>query len=125
MLPTVLIVDDDIASCYAMTRALTGEGFQVLAYEDALTAWAAISDPTARYDLLLTDVKFPPGQPHGIALARHSRIVRPGAPVMFMTAYPDAQELAGEDGATFLKPVNLPALVEAIRGALPEARPQP
>jgi CheY-like chemotaxis protein len=107
----VIVVEDDVAFCYAVGRALEQAGYEVETHAGSTEAWPFVG-ALARFDLLLTDLMFPRGQPSGIALARSARYHHPRLAIIYMTAYPQAAEQAQvEDGTLFVKPVDLDALI--------------
>lgn len=112
---TVLWVEDDEPFRYAVVQQLEAEGFRILAVPDSLSALAELQRPQ-RIDLLLADIRMPPGQPHGLALGRMARLRRPGLPLIFLTAYDDLAEAAEAMPAKVLhKPVEVSELAQAIR----------
>jgi DNA-binding NtrC family response regulator len=107
----VIVVEDDAAFCYAVSKALERAGYEVEPHVRSTEAWPFIGT-TATVDLLLTDLTFPRGQPNGIALARNARLHHPRLAVIYMTAHPDAADHAKvEGGFVFQKPVELDALI--------------
>jgi CheY-like chemotaxis protein len=82
----VFLVEDDLAYLYAARRVLEGLGHLVTSHANSVDAWDAITSG-ASIDLLLVDLRFPPGQPNGVALAHHARMKKLGVPVVFMTAH--------------------------------------
>ncbi len=66
--------------------------------------------------LLVVDIKLPAGTPQGTSVALMTRNHRPGLPIIFVTGYPELAELNdSETGPTILKPIDLQALVGAVR----------
>jgi signal transduction histidine kinase len=62
-LGSILVVDDDPAKRYIVSRVLRGAGFEIVEAEDATSALAlARSNP----DLLILDVKLPDGSGHDV-----------------------------------------------------------
>jgi DNA-binding response OmpR family regulator len=114
---TILMVEDDPGFAEALDRGLRAARFDVVAASDSLAALRLL-DSDQRVDMLLTDIKMPEGQPHGIALSLMARRQRPSLPVIFMSGYPDLIRDAGLDETVFAKPFNLAILVEAIRQRL-------
>jgi DNA-binding NtrC family response regulator len=107
----VIVVEDDAPFCYALGKALQQAGYEVESYISSTGAWPFVG-ASARFDLLLTDLKFPQGQPSGVALARSALYHHPGLPIIYMTAFPQAAEQASsEDGVVFTKPIDLEALI--------------
>jgi CheY-like chemotaxis protein len=119
---TILMVEDDPAFADALDRGLRAARFDVVAVTDSLEAlrWLETDRPV---DMLLTDIKMPVGQPHGIALSLMARRHRPSLPVIFMSGYPDLIKDAGLDETVFAKPFNLAVLVDAIRQRLQTSPP--
>lgn len=94
---SVLVVDDNEAYCDALAGELAAHGY---AAHTAGSAWEALRllDRTdMRIDVLVSDIKMPPGQPHGFSIARMARHKRHGIRIIYLTAYPDLAE--GDDGA--------------------------
>jgi CheY-like chemotaxis protein len=117
----VIVVEDDAALCYAVARSLQQAGYEVESHLGSTEAWPFVG-ASAKFDVLLTDLVFPRGQPSGIALARSARYHHPGLAVIFATAYPPAADQAKvEDGIVLLKPVDLDALVRKIDEMLASA----
>jgi DNA-binding NtrC family response regulator len=110
----IVVVEDDPSFCYAVRRVLEQAGYAVESFAAASDAWLIVG-ASGEFDLLLTDLVFPKGQPNGIALARSARYHHPGVPVIYMTAYPwGAEQARAEEGPVFEKPVDLHALLEKI-----------
>jgi len=110
----VVVVEDDAAFRYAVSKALEQAGFEVESHEGPTAAWPSVG-AAARVDVLVTDLLFPKGQPSGVALARSALYHHPGLPVIYMTAFADAAEQAAdEDGVVLTKPVDLGELVRKI-----------
>src|SRR3954447_1026345 len=84
----ILLTEDDLQSLYATQRTLEQAGYEVTPYSSSALAWDAIRDGPS-FDLLLTDIRFPSGETHGVALARHLRSRWRDIPVIFMTGYPE------------------------------------
>ncbi len=110
----VIVVEDDPAFSYAVGKTLEQAGYEVETHADPTAAWTAVG-AAAHFDLLLTDLMFPPGHPSGIALARSARYHHPRLAIIFMTAYPDAAGQAEmEDGIVLRKPIDLNALIQRV-----------
>jgi DNA-binding NtrC family response regulator len=110
----VVVVKDDAAFCYAVAKILENAGYEVESYNGSIQAWPFVG-ASGRFDLLLTDLVFPKGQPNGIALARSAKYHHPKLPVIYMTAYPwGADQAQAERGPVLVKPIELQALVQQI-----------
>ena len=120
----VIVVEDDAAFCYAVGKALEQAGYEVETHAGSTEAWPFVG-PSARFDLLLTDLMLPRGQPSGIALARSARYHHPRLAIIYMTAYPDAAEQAKvEDGIVLVKPIDLDALILKVGELLASGAPK-
>ena len=80
----VVVVEDDAPFCYAVRKALEQAGYAVESYAGSTEAWSVVG-ASGTFDLLLTDLIFPKGQPNGIALARSALYHHPQLPVIYMT----------------------------------------
>lgn len=115
---TLLVVDDEEAIRNALTRFLTGQGYEVLT---AATGEEAL-DATRRYKLacLLLDVRLPDA--NGVDLVSSLLELEPDAAILMLTAVNDAASatLCMQRGAMdyLTKPVDLPDLARAIQRAL-------
>jgi CheY-like chemotaxis protein len=113
----IILVEDDLESLYATQRTLERAGYTVMAYGHASQAWDVVR--TVTFDLLLTDIRFPDGEPHGLALARHLRVLRSDIPIIFMTGYSDlTKEIPESLGPVLVKPVPRETLLTAVHNAL-------
>lgn len=116
----VLVAEDEDAVRTFVTMALQQAGLDVTAAPDGRAALDLFAADPHRYDLILTDVTMP----HllGTELAAGARAVRPGVPVLFMSAFPGGAgrtRAALPEGATLLeKPFSVAALAEAVNRAL-------
>jgi two-component system NtrC family response regulator len=115
----ILIVDDDPSIRYMLSRVLLDEG-----YETAAAAYGRAGLEIAaaqRVDLVLLDLKMP-GM-NGQETVEELALLRPGLPVIIMTAYSSQKAgipLAGVS-ALLQKPLDFPVLLEAIRRLLATA----
>jgi CheY-like chemotaxis protein len=114
-----LIVDDDPSIRYMLSRVLLDEGYQTLAAANGREALKAVADQDV--DLVLLDLKMP--GLNGQETLQELAVLRPGLPVIIMTAYPGHQgkgPLAGIS-ALLQKPLDFPMLLEAIKKLLAQA----
>jgi CheY-like chemotaxis protein len=114
---TILLVEDEEASRYVATRELQAAGHRVIAVEGSMLALdiAAVE----KIDLLVTDVRLPPGQPHGLALGAMLRNRLPHLPVVYVTGFPELVDGEAHDFCRILpKPVAAGALVAAAKEML-------
>ena len=70
-------------------------------------------------ETLVTRVRFAPGRPNGVTLARLARIKRPGIKVLF-TALPEFQKYTEGLGDFMALPVSAADVVQAVRRLLAE-----
>jgi CheY-like chemotaxis protein len=116
---TILFVEDDPASGYAITRVLERAGYLVVHAPDYRDALARLDAPEP-IDLLLTDIRLPAGTPHGFALGRMARMRRREIRVLYLTGVVDLpeNELANALGRVLRKPIEPEALLREIDQAL-------
>jgi len=107
---TILVVEDDTAFAYAVSRTLLRAGFAVLSAPDGPRAIALIEE-RACVDLLLADIRLPPGTPDGVEVARLVRERCPETKILFVTALRDA---APGGGRVLRKPIALRTLVAEV-----------
>jgi CheY-like chemotaxis protein len=112
----ILVVDDDERSGRMLAGLLRRDGFVVEVCPGGLSGLERLAcEPVP--DVLVTDLRMP--QIDGITVARLARSQSPAMPIVIVTAYPDlARRLDGAEPAPqlFVKPIDYPLLVEALRG---------
>jgi CheY-like chemotaxis protein len=91
---TVLVVEDNEAFAYAISRSILAAGHRVVNAPDTLAALDALD--AGPVDLVVTDIRMPPGKPHGFAFARMARMRRPQLPIVYMTGYAGSFDLESE-----------------------------
>jgi FixJ family two-component response regulator len=111
----VAVVDDDPSLCRSFGRLLRAAGIQSLTYGSAEAFLADTQQP--RFDCLVLDVQL--GGMSGIDLGLWLAAEGAAAPIIFVTAYDDADtraraQLAG-GGAYFRKTDSGAGLLDAIR----------
>jgi two-component system cell cycle sensor histidine kinase/response regulator CckA len=110
----ILVIEDDEAFRYVVTRCLTDAGFtveDVADYRDALE----IIDDGKPLDLMLTDLMIP--GVNGFALARMARMRRRDLKIMHMTSFDDAP--ANEAlGPLLHKPLDPEVIVSEVKQLL-------
>jgi signal transduction histidine kinase/CheY-like chemotaxis protein len=113
---TVLVVDDDPHVLAALAESLRSRGCRVLTAGGAEAALAVVREGSEPVHLLLSDVVMP--EVDGLELARRIRDLRPGIPVLLMSAYARVVAEAGADapqGAVILpKPFTTEALLAGM-----------
>ncbi len=114
----VLVVDDEPAVRAAVTRALTLDGYEVVAAEDGLAALGAIQ--RERPELVVLDVLMP--ELDGVAVCRRLRSDGDRTPVLMLTARDAVSDrVAGLDAGAddyLVKPFALEELLARVRALL-------
>jgi CheY-like chemotaxis protein len=117
---TILLVDDDRAVRYILSRTLQEAGYGVIEAADGLQAWTCFQDDPRRVDALLTDVVMP--RMPGTVLAARVHATRPSIPILLMSAYSPAELLERGFEATnadlMSKPFDPDQLLAAVRHIL-------
>ncbi|MFZ2445691.1 MAG: sigma-54 dependent transcriptional regulator [Syntrophobacteraceae bacterium] len=123
--PTILVVDDDHNILAVLEARLSSIDYQVLTASGGEEALEILKSKPV--DLMITDVKMP-GM-GGMDLFSASQSVRPGLPVMFLTAYgtiPDAVTALKAGAADYLtKPFNGRELVQKVQEVLKKSGGRP
>jgi DNA-binding NtrC family response regulator len=110
----IVIVHDEPDFADSLTAALRLAGYEVATFINPTDGWNAL-DEARRVELLITRVKFPPGNPNGISLARMARYKRPAIRIIF-AALPEFAEHTKGLGEFMPMPVNVPDVtLAAIR----------
>lgn len=118
----VLVVEDDERSGRMLGELLRRDGFTVEVSTGGLAGLQRLTEEPAP-DVLVTDLRMP--QIDGVTVARLARTQSPTMPILIVTGYPDmARRLDGAEPTPqlFIKPLDYPALVEALRD-IPRAEP--
>lgn len=118
----VILVHDDLAFLTAVAGKLRDGGYDVAAFKGSISAFDALRN-CGWIDVLVTRVAFPPGQPHGIALAGAARINRPSLKVIFL-ARPDVAHEVMDESRVLIMPVSPDQVVQAVEELL-NAPPTP
>lgn len=122
--PIILVVDDD-QNILAVLEARLSIDYRVLTASGGEEALRILKSMPV--DLMITDVKMP-GM-GGMDLFSASQTVRPGLPVMFLTAYgtiPDAVKALKAGAIDYLtKPFNGRELVQKAQEVLKKSTPRP
>jgi len=122
--PTVLIVDDERDVTEIIHAVLQTRGYRVLCANAPQEVRALLAGDPRPIDLLLVDVIMPQMPGRDLAASVNERW--PDCRVIFMTAYtteslPEPGFPAGAQ--ILLKPIVIPALIDAVRTGLgPEGR---
>jgi DNA-binding response OmpR family regulator len=84
-LASVLVVDDEAAIRYSVSKTLQRAGYNVREAGSGEDALDVIRDET--FEVVLTDIRMPPGL-DGVELVRRIKDIDPDTIVILMTAYP-------------------------------------
>ena len=118
---SVWIVDDDQSIRWVLERALQRDGFDVRAFSSAAECLRALE--TGAPKVLVSDIRMP-GQ-SGLELLQQVKQLRPGMPVIIMTAFSDLDSAVSSfQGGAFEylpKPFDLNQAIELIRRAVEES----
>ena len=117
----VLVVDDDVTFRALTTRILEKRGYRVSAVANGEQAVGLLENPDVPVDLLLTEAVLP-GSRQGADVAQVAAALRPGLPVLFMSALGHEAMVASgrmEESADYLeKPFTAENLTRLIRESL-------
>lgn len=124
--PRTILLAEDEESVRSFVRAvLEHAGFELAIATDGRAAIELFNSDPSRFDLVLTDVIMPHAL--GTELAARVRKLRPGVPVLFMSAFPGGAGVAPDPlpvGENLLeKPFTVAILLEAVHRTLGDARP--
>jgi DNA-binding response OmpR family regulator len=106
----ILVVDDDPRCRSAVARLLAEEGYDAQVAADGEEASGLLC--SWRPDLVVTDLEMP--RLDGRGLVERVRRLRPGVPVLILSACRDADLAASTDGF-FPKPLQIESLLARIR----------
>jgi two-component system cell cycle sensor histidine kinase/response regulator CckA len=123
--PSILVVDDEVAVRRSAYRCLSEWGFRVLEAETADDALAVLFAARDRPQLVVIDIILPGKD--GITLAQQIREEWPAQRILYMSAYP-LEVLVGHgfhdlDGGFLVKPFTRDTLLREVEAAL--SRPAP
>jgi DNA-binding NtrC family response regulator len=117
----ILLVDDDEAFGFAVSRRLKAAGHEVVTVRSSMKALDVL-DAGSHVDIMLADIVLAKGEPNGISLARMARLKRPRIKTALITGYRD---IAGDEstlpGPLFYKPLDLDEFADAVAGMLPRS----
>jgi CheY-like chemotaxis protein len=120
--PTILVVEDDRAIRYLLTRVLEAIGYLVIACEDGTHGMAVASAEIHRIDAVITDSRMPGME--GRELLARIRALRAELPVLVVSgSVEDGAVRAAEDPFTvrLCKPVSPDRLKLELRRLLSHA----
>lgn len=115
--PTVLVVEDDEAFAYAVSRYLEARGYRAVVAEGSMAAFRELEKQSV--DVVVADVMLGKNEPHGASLGRMIRNRDQNMPVLLVTGFPQIlQEAAPLPGPVMIKPVDLSELAAAVEASL-------
>jgi DNA-binding response OmpR family regulator len=121
---TILLVDDDEVLRHTLAAVLQEHGFGVTTAGGVSEALKLIS--AGSYDVLLSDLHMP-GRGDGLTVVSAMRHANPNAVTMLFSAFPEmdaaAQAILLQTDQILVKPMNIPALIEAIEQRLAVGAP--
>jgi len=117
-MPSILIVEDEAATAWALAESLSDEGYAITTVDTAEKALAAFKAHPA--DLVITDVRLP--RMDGVELARRLGARKRPAPVIVVSAYGDERVMRRIEElqvhAYFAKPFQVDRLRKSVQAAL-------
>ena len=120
----VLVVDDDDALRHVLATILQEHGYDVTTAANVPDALKLIT--AGSYDVLLSDLHMP-GKGDGLTVVSAMRHANPKAVTILLSAFPEmdaaAQAILLQADQILVKPMNIPALLEAIEQRLASAPP--
>jgi len=123
--PIILVVDDDLNILAVLEARLSSIDYRVLTASGGEEAIELLKNSPV--DLMITDVKMPGMGGMDLFSAAHE--IRPGLPVMFLTAYgtiPDAVKALKAGAFDYLtKPFNGRELISKVQEVLKKNAPKP
>src|SRR5580698_3291607 len=115
----ILLVDDNEVLLVSLAKVLEYNDFDVIMASTVSAALKYIT--TIQFDVLLSDLHMP-GAGDGLTVVSAMRHANPKAVTMLLSAYPEmkaaAQAIVLQTDEILVKPMNVPALVNAIKQRL-------
>ena len=111
----ILLAEDDIDMRRFLVKALQNAGFDVISYDNGLSAYQRLREEP--FELLLTDIVMP--EMDGIELARRAAELDPDIKIMFITGFAavalNSDSSAPKNAKVLSKPVHLRELVSEVQ----------
>ena len=124
----VLLLSDNAAEAAALSAALAADGMTLEQSQDEKAVWARLQDPKAHYDLVLTSLPMPEGDPLRLASRLRAEAETRDLPLMLIAddAQRDLVLRAFELGASdhVLRPINEEELRARVRNQVRRRRYQ-
>ena len=80
----VLLLSDNADEAAALSAALAADGMALEQYRDEKLVWAKLQDPSAHYDLVLTSLPMPEGDPLRLASRLRAEVETRDLPLMLI-----------------------------------------
>jgi DNA-binding NtrC family response regulator len=112
----IVIVHNDLDFLSALESGLWHTGHYPAAFNDPIAAFDVLQT-SEHIDVLVTQIVFGPGKPHGLALTGAARSIRPSLKVIF-TALPEVANHALNEGRVLIMPVDPGDVVRAVEDLL-------
>ena len=117
-MPKILLAEDDIDMRQFLVKALQNAGFDVMSYDNGLSAYQRLREEP--FELLLTDIVMP--EMDGIELARRAAELDPDIKIMFITGFAavalNSDSNAPKHAKVLSKPIHLRELVNEVQKML-------
>ena len=117
-MPKILLAEDDIDMRRFLVKALQNAGFDVMSYDNGLSAYQRLREEP--FELLLTDIVMP--EMDGIELARRAAELDPDIKIMFITGFAavalNSDSNAPKHAKVLSKPIHLRELVNEVQKLL-------
>jgi two-component system cell cycle response regulator CpdR len=114
----ILLAEDDIDMRRFLVKALQNAGFEVISYDNGLSAYQRLREEP--FELLLTDIVMP--EMDGIELARRAAELDPDIKIMFITGFAavalNSDSSAPKHAKVLSKPIHLRELVSEVQKLL-------
>jgi DNA-binding NtrC family response regulator len=111
MAANVIMVHDDPRFIEEAAAALRLAGHELTTFADPNQALTALEHTP--FEILITRVRFLPGRPNGVSLARMARLKRPGIKVLFTVAAENIEYTEGL-GEFIAAPIDIAELVAMV-----------
>jgi two-component system cell cycle response regulator CpdR len=109
----ILVVDDDPANLEMVSRALKGDGHEVVACEEGQDALAHLLAAPAEFDLLVSDMQMPGLD--GVALAKRAVAASPRLRIVLMSGFAGGVERARTIKGAAVRFLSKPFTLEQVR----------
>ncbi|HEY4899240.1 MAG TPA: response regulator [Terriglobales bacterium] len=119
MLPTILLVEDEVAVREVTREALEMGGYRVLEASGPEEAAGIVNNRATEIDMLLTDVVMPGMS--GTELARQISESRPNLVTIFMSGYAESEVLRAETRGAMQHHIQKPFTIEGLLSRVAEA----